>query len=308
MRMARLMSGAWLLALTAALACGQTGSKAVQSDSAPDVPILIAGGDLLDISIYDNPDMLQEVRVETGGMVNLSMIGPIKVGGMTARQAGDLIAKQYADHNYLIKPQVTVLIKEASTQGISVTGEVNHPGVYPVLTTRTVLDVISLAGGFTNLADTSVTIKHRSGAEERVTVTLNAEQADASLNENAVVYPGDLVVVQKAGIVYVLGDVGRPGGLAMQNNGKISVLQALAQSGGGNYTASMNGAYLLHKSDSGYVTTRLKVEDMMRGKLNDVQLVRNDILYIPTSKMKHLAENTREMVSSAAGAAVYHAP
>jgi polysaccharide export outer membrane protein len=302
------MSGACFIALAAALACGQTGSTGIQSGTAQDVPILIAGGDLLDISIYDNPDMLQEVRVETGGMVNLSMIGPIKVGDMTARQAGDWIAKQYADHNYLIKPQVTVLIKEASTQGISVTGEVNHPGVYPVLTTRTVLDVISLAGGFTNLADTSVTIKHRSGAEERVTVTLKADEADASLNENAVVYPGDLVVVPRAGVVYVLGDVGRPGGLAMQDNGKITVLQALAQAGGGNYTASMNGAYLLHKNDSGYVTTRLKVEDMMRGKLSDTQLVRNDILYIPTSKMKHLAANTQEMLSSAAGASVYRVP
>lgn len=307
MRIARWISGACLIALAAGLASGQTEAPAGAGSSAPDVPMLIAAGDLLDISIYDNPDMSQEVRVETGGIVNLDLIGPSQLGGLTARQAGDRIAKQYADRRYLIQPQVTVLIKEYSTQGVSITGEVNHPGVYPLLTSRTVLDAISLAGGLTEMADTRVTIKHRSGTQERVTVRLNPQEAAAALDENAVVYPGDLVVVPRAGIVYVLGDVGRPGGLAMQDNGKITVLQALAQAGGANYTASMNGAYLLHKSAAGYVTTRLKVEDMVRGRLSDLPLVRNDILYIPPSKMKHLAENTQSLVSSAAGAVVYHA-
>jgi len=308
MKMAGLMSGVWPIVVAAALACGQTGSPDVTGGSAPDVPVLIAAGDLLDVSIYDNADMNQEVRVETGGMVNLSLIGPIKLGGMTARQAGNRIAKQYADRKYLMQPQVAVLIKEYSTQGVSITGEVNHPGVYPVLATRSVLDVISLAGGLTNLADMHVTIKHRSGSEERVTVKLNAEEAGAALDENAVVYPGDLVVVPRAGIVYVLGDVGRPGGLAMQDSGRITLLQALAQAGGANYMASMNSAYLLHKSESGYVTTRVKVGDMVRGRLSDMELVRNDILYIPPSSVKHFADNTRSILSAATGAMVYHPP
>ncbi len=272
-------------------------------------PLLISAGDLLEITVYDNPDLSQQVRVETGGFVNLNLLGPVKLGGMTAQDAGNWIAARYTAKKYFINAQVTVLIKENATQTVSVNGEVNHPGIFPLLTSRSVLDAISLAGGFTPLADTHVTIKHRSGDEERVTVNLSADEAGKELDENAIVYPGDLVVVPRAGVVYVLGDVGRPGGLTMQDNGKITILQALAQAGGANYTSSMNGAYLLHKTDdTGYVTTRIKVGDMIRGRIPDVPLARNDILYIPPSKLKHVAQNTQDMLSSAAGAAVYRVP
>ena len=276
--------------------------------TAQNPPLLISSGDLLEITVYDNNDLDQQVRVETGGFVNLNLLGPVKLGGMTAQQAGNWIATRYAEKKYFTNPQVTVLIKEYATQSVSVTGEVNHPGIYPLLTSRSVLDAISLAGGFTPLADTRVTIKHRSGDEERLTVNLKADEAGTELDENAVIYPGDLIVVPRAGVVYVLGDVGRPGGLTMQDNGKITVLQALAQSGGANYTASMNGAYLLHKTDAGYVTSRVKVGDMVRGRIPDLSLARNDILYIPPSKLKHAVQNTQDMLSSAAGAAVYRVP
>jgi polysaccharide export outer membrane protein len=282
-------------------------AQAPSSGTEQNVPILISPGDLLNISVYDNAELSQDVRVETGGFVNLNLLGPSKLAGMTAQQAGEWIAAQYVDKKYLNRPQVTVLIKEYSSQGVSVTGEVNHPGVYPLLAARSALDAISLAGGFTTLADTHVTIKHRSGAEDRVTISLKADEAGASLDENAVVYPGDLVVVPRAGVVYVLGDVGRPGGLVMQDSGRMTLLQALAQSGGANYTAAMNGAYLLHKTDSGYVTTRIKVGDMVQGKQGDMQMARNDILYIPTSKAKRFMENTRDIANTAAGAAIYHA-
>jgi polysaccharide biosynthesis/export protein len=289
-----------------ALARGQ-GPVLAASATPSNVPVLIAPGDLLDISVYDTPEMTQEVRVETGGQVNLLLIGSAHLGGLTAQQAAQWIEKQLKERGILIQPQVTVLIKEYATTAVSVTGEVNHPGAYPVLTTRSVLDVISLAGGFTPLADTRVTIKHRSGSEERVTVKLRADEADAALDENAIVYPGDLVVVPRAGVVYVLGDVGRPGGIVMQDNGKITILQALAQAGGANYTAAMNSAYLLHKSDAGgYVSSRVKVGDLVHGKRNDFEMARNDILFIPGSKLKHLGQDTESLANSVAGSAVYH--
>ncbi len=142
-----------------------------------------------------------------------------------------LIAGELQKRNFLLQPQVNVLIEEYATQGVSVTGEVQHPGVYSVLGTRTLLDVISMAGGLTNTADTNITIRRRSGTEENVSVNLKNDDARTSLTNNVQVYPGDLVVVPRAGIVYVLGDVNRPGGFTMQNNGKITVLQALAAGG-----------------------------------------------------------------------------
>ena len=273
----------------------------------PSAPALISPGDLLDITVYDTPEMTQEVRVEDDGEVQLSLIGPARVAGMTAQQAGVSIARQLEEHKQLLHPQVTVLVKEFASQGVSITGEVQHPGVYPVLTTRTVLDAISLAGGFTNLADSRVTIKHRSGKEERITVKLKGDDADAALDQNAVVYPGDLVVVPRAGLVYVLGDVGRPGGIVMQDNGKITIVQALAEAGGGNPTAALNGAVLLHKTDNGYTNQKIRLGDLVRGNAPDFALNSSDILFVPGSKLKYLANNTQSITSAVVGASVYHA-
>jgi polysaccharide export outer membrane protein len=207
----------------------------------------------------------------------------------------------------LIHPQVTVLVKEFATRSVSVSGEVQHPGVYPMLTTKSILDVVALAGGWTNLADSRVTIKHRSGQEEQITVRLKGDDAEEALAHNVLVYPGDLVVVPRAGLVYVLGDVGRPGGFVMQDNGSITLVQALAQAGGANHTAAVNSAVLLHKTETGYSREKVKLDELVRGKVPDEMMRPNDILFVPGSKLKIFAENSQSIVSSVVGASVYHA-
>lgn len=271
------------------------------------VPVPIASGDLLNVSVYDSPELTQKVRVEADGVVQLALIGPTKVAGLTALQAADLIAHQLQNHNLLLYPQVNVLIEEYASQGVTVTGEVQRPGVYSVLGSRTLLDVISMAGGLTNIADTNITIRHRSGVEENVSANLKSDDAKTSLANNIQVYPGDLVVVPKAGIVYVLGDVNRPGGFTMQNNGKITLLQALAQAGGTNRSASMNGATLLRKTADGYVSKPVRIHDLVRGRAEDVELHASDILYVPSSVMKTVGQSTQAIVTSLGSASVYAA-
>jgi polysaccharide export outer membrane protein len=270
-------------------------------------PLLIGPGDLLNISAYDAPEYTQDVRVEDAGEIHLNLIGATKVGGMTAEAAGIYIADQLDKRHFLIHPQVTVLVKEFATRTVSVSGEVQHPGVYPMLTTKSILDVIALAGGWTNIADSRVAIKHRSGQEERVTVKLKGDDAQSQLDQNVLVYPGDLVVVPRAGLVYVLGDVGRPGGIVMQDNGSITVIEALAQAGGANHTAALNSAVLLHKTESGYSREKVKLNDLMQGHLADETMRPSDILFVPGSRLKYLAENSQSIASSAIGATVYHA-
>src|SRR5208283_2270810 len=95
--------------------------------------------------------------------VGLALIGSTSVGGLTAQEAADKIAGELRDRKFLLHPQVNLLIKEYASQGVSVVGEVQHPGIYQVLGPRTLLDIISMAGGLTNAADTRVTVKRRSG-------------------------------------------------------------------------------------------------------------------------------------------------
>ena len=269
------------------------------------VPIPIAPGDLLEITVFDSPELTQQVRVGEDGQVQLNLIGNTQVGGLTSHQAADLIASELRDRHFVLHPQVNVMIKEYSSKGVSITGEVKTPGVYPVLGPRTVLDVLSLAGGVTSYADSKITIKHRSGTQETITYKLNNTDAQTSVANDVQIYPGDLVVVPRAGVVYVLGDVNRPGGFVMQDSGKITVLQALAQAGGTSSRAAANKALLLHKGDSGYVTERLQLDKIARGKVPDTELHANDIVFVPNSRMKNVMLGTRNIGQMAGSAALY---
>jgi polysaccharide biosynthesis/export protein len=269
--------------------------------------IKIGPGDLLEITVFDVPEMTQQVRVGADGKAELELLGNTELAGLTAQEAAETIARELRDQKFLQRPQVNVLVKEFASQGVSVMGEVQHPGVYQVLGPRSLLDVISMAGGLTNVADTRVTVKRRSGAEDKLTVKLKTDDPDTSLSNNVQVYPGDLVLVPRAGIVYVLGDVNRPGGFVMQDSGKISLLQALAQAGGPSKTASLSKAVLLRKSaqGQGYVTHKLDVSKIERGQEEDVELGTNDILFVPGNKLKGVLSNTQSIATSIGSASIY---
>jgi polysaccharide export outer membrane protein len=162
-----------------------------------------------------------------------------------------------------------------------------------------------MAGGLTNVADTRITIKHRTGNEENVTVKLKNDDPHTSLLNDVQVFPGDLVLVPRAGIVYVLGDVNKPGGFVMQDNGKMTLLQALAQAGGASQTASLNRAVLLRKTDSGYVTNKLQVGKISRGQGADIELHANDIVFLPNNRLKNALKETQSMAQTIGSASIY---
>lgn len=268
-------------------------------------PVRIAPGDLLEISVFDAPELAQQVRVGSDGKAQLALIGSTQLAGLTGQEAVEEIASELRDRHFLLRPQVNVLIKEYASQGVSVMGEVPHPGVYQVLGARTLLDLISMAGGLTNMADTRITVKRRTGAEENVTVKLKNDDVQTSLANDVQIFPGDLILVPRAGIVYVLGDVNRPGGFTMQDNGNITLLQALAQAGGASPTASVNHAVLLRKNSDGYVTSKLDVGKIARGQEQDVELHPNDIVFLPNNRLKNFIRDTQSLTGSIAGASIY---
>ena len=278
-----------------------------QTSSSKQIPVSlkIAPGDLLHITVFDVPEMTQEVRVGANGKAQLALIGDIALAGMTGQEAAETIARELRNKKLLLSPQVNVLVKEFASQGVSVTGEVQHPGIYQVLGSRTLLDLISMAGGLTNLADTRITVQRRGAAEEKVTVKLKTDDPEASLANNVQIYPGDLILVPRAGIVYVLGDVNRPGGFVMQDSGKITLLQVLAQAGGASRTASLNKAVLMRKNTQGYVSTKLQVGRIERGQDPDLELHANDILFVPNNRLKNVLSGTQGVASAIGSASIY---
>jgi polysaccharide biosynthesis/export protein len=282
-------------------------SQTGQTSSTKQIPVSlkIAPGDLLHITVFDVPEMTQEVRVGANGKAQLALIGDIALAGMTGQEAAETIARELRNKKLLLSPQVNVLVKEFASQGVSVTGEVQHPGIYQVLGSRTLLDLISMAGGLTNVADTRITVQRRGAAEEKITVKLKTDDPETSLANDVQVYPGDLILVPRAGIVYVLGDVNRPGGFVMQDSGKITLLQALAQAGGASKSASLSKAVLMRKNPQGYAINKLRVGKIEKGEDPDLELHANDILFIPNNRLKNAISGTESVITSIGSASIY---
>jgi polysaccharide export outer membrane protein len=271
--------------------------------SAARARVRIGAGDLLNVSIFDVPEMTQTIRVNDLGDATLSLVGSLHLADLTTAEAQAFIAKKLKAGNFLVNPGVSVLISEYSTQGVSVLGEVTKPGVYQVLGSRTLLDIISEAGGITSFAGSEATVKHVDGSTATVRLTKDAQ---ASLSTDVQLAPGDKVIIPRAGLVYVLGDVGRPGGFIMGNDGKMTLLQAVAMAGGINRTSSMNRSRFIRKGPSGYTETPVAVKKILEGKRADIQLQTEDIVYIPSNSAKSFIYRTGPSIaSSVAGAAIY---
>lgn len=266
--------------------------------------VRIGGGDMLELNVFDIPEMTQTIRVDDIGDASFSLIGSLHLAGLTTDQARDLITRKLQDGNFILHPQVSVLIREYGTQGVSVLGEVRKPGVYRILGSRTLLDILSEAGGTTSIAGTSATIKRNAdGSTLTIPLTKNAQ---ASLASDVRLQPGDKVLVPRASLVYVIGDVNRAGGFIMENDGRITALQAVALAGGNTRTAALNRAVLVRKTGATYSEVGIDLQKILHGHKPDTELQAEDVLYIPNSTVKSVVyHGVPNILQAAANAAVY---
>lgn len=264
---------------------------------------VIGVGDLLTIGVYDAPELTQDVRVSADGNVHLTILGDLHADGLQPNALAGEMEKQFRDRNLIRQPHVSVSIKEFTTQGVTVEGEVKKPGLYPIYSERSIVDVIAMADGVTAAADTHISIR-RHGTNLVQRVEMNPSNPDLS-QRSIRVYPGDLVIVPRAGLAYVLGDVARPGGYIMHDNGRMTVLQAISEAQGTTHLASMKHVVLLHKGENGTTRSEVPLNDMLRGKKPDIALDNGDILFVPTNGLKSFAESTAGIAASVSGAALY---
>jgi len=269
------------------------------------VPV-IGAGDLLKVGVLGAPESDQEVRVDADGNVALNFIGSVHLAGLTPEQAKAIITKKFVAGGFFTDPQVSVFAKEYATQGVSVLGEVQKPNVYPLLGSRRLFDVLSLAGGTTPKAGQVITITHRDHSRELRTVLLSNDPAK-SAEANVEIFPGDTVVVSKAGIVYVVGDVHKPSGVVMENGTQMTVLQAIAMAEGTNPTAALNAARLIRKTPTGPQEMPLELKKILAAKSPDIHLQAEDIIFVPNNAVKTAGKRGLEaIIQAATGLAIYH--
>ena len=272
--------------------------------------LLIAPGDLLHIRVADTPEMDEDARVTDRGMVPVVGIGDVKVAGLTPGDAASVVHDRLIDSHYLNHPQVSITVEEFATQQVSVIGEVKTNGSYPIATPRPILAVLALAGGLTPEANRHILIE-RQGDQQHPLVYYVSNDGTQAIEQQVMVSPGDTVVVPRAGIVYILGDVNRPGGYVMSNNeSELTLLQGLALAGGVTKAAKQGHAHLIRKKpEGGFTDTELSVGDIQKGKQPDLALVPGDVLYLPFSYARNFATTgASQVAASATGAAIYAIP
>jgi len=299
-----------VLVLFLGMACGAIAQVPVSATTSPmvfDQPageLIIASGDLLEISVYGAPDFNKEARVADSGDVSLPLLGPVHLAGLSVRQAEVLLEQRLSEAGFFTNPQVSVFEKEYATQGISVLGEVQKPGIYSLLGAHRVFDAISAAGGVTPKAGDTITITHRGRTNDAQTIVVPPNQTFPP-ESNLPIQPGDTVVVSKAGIVYVVGDVRQPSGFVMENS-QLTVLQAIAMAQGTNNTAKLDKTVLIRKTASGPQQIPIPLPRIMSAKVPDISLQADDIVFVPRSEGKAAVRRSLEAILQAAtGAAIY---
>jgi polysaccharide export outer membrane protein len=263
----------------------------------------IGVGDLLQVTMFGTQDFNADFRVSSSGDISLPPLGLVHVAGLSTSEAEKSIERQLVEGEFYRAPRVSVFEKEYVTQGVSILGEVKNPGVYPLLADRHLLDLLSQAGGLTPNASKTVSVTH-AGQSTPSVVTLSSDP-ELAATSNPAILTGDTIVVATAGLVYVIGNVNKPGGYPMTDN-QLTVLQALALAGGNSPMAALDRAQIVRQGKGTREAVPISVKKMLAGRNKDIRLQPQDILFIPGSTGKNAATRSVEAILQAAvGVAVY---
>ena len=193
---------------------------------------LLAVGDIVLVTVFQNPDLTIETRVAESGAISYPLIGSVKVGGLTIPAAEQAIAKALKDGGFLREPQVNISLLQNRGNQVSVLGQVNRPGRFPLETTTTrVSEMLAIAGGVTATGGDTVTLTGvRNGKPFRKEIDIAAVFLNNKAQDDTIVAAGDVIYVHRQPVYYIYGEVQRPGSYRVERN--MTVRQALAQGGG----------------------------------------------------------------------------
>jgi polysaccharide biosynthesis/export protein len=293
--------------------------------------------DLLDINVMDVPEVSRTYRVSSNGFLTLPLLTqPVLAEGQSLEQLAQLIATRFRDAGMLNNAQVSVSLKETRLHTVLVSGEVKAPQSYPLYGPTRLIDILVKAGGVTPASGDNVIVTRgdagvRADAAESAqsgTPNLSANGRSFTLNirklvdtgddpgVNILMYPGDRVMVQRAEMIYVLGAVVHPGGYVLSDARQhVTVLKALAMAGDVSNIAKRSKIMVLRKDPSSLSEKRLEITvnytSMARGKIDDMRLIPDDILFVPEStalKAIHASTTAAVEVAATGGSAllIYH--
>ena len=245
--------------------------------------------DVFNVQVYGVKDFNLQRRVGADGLVSLPLIGMVEVRGRTIEQVEQLIAGELRSRDLVQDAQVTVTIMSQPSLTVTVAGEVAKPGIFPALGRHTLSDYLAQAGGLQNTASSTVTLI-RPGISDPLAVPIGPDPS-RSRYAQIPIFPGDEIKAAKIGVVYVVGALKIQGAYPLKNTTPTTVMDAIAMAGGIGFEAAYGDARIYRTVGDHRVEEKVNVSKIMSGKAEDVPLIADDIVFVPTNKMKAAVKN-----------------
>jgi len=261
----------FLVRLAALFFCAATAFAQVPPRAEP----VLGVGDVVKITVYQNPDLTVDARVSELGQINFPLIGVVTIGGLSVSQAQALIEKRLRDGGFVLKPQVTIQTTQIRSSQISILGQVSKPGRFPIeIVGSKVSEMIAAAGGVVpGGADIVTLVGNRDGKPIKLDIDLPLILQQGRSDLDIPVENGDIIYVDRAPTFYMYGEVQRPGQLRIERG--MTLMQALAQAGGTTARGTTRGIQVHRKDANGAVQVR-------EIKMND-PVERDDVIYVKES-------------------------
>ncbi|MDD5332962.1 MAG: polysaccharide export protein EpsE [Rhodoferax sp.] len=261
------------LLLAAMLAFSNLVAQAQAQSPATDYPL--GAGDAIRIQVFQNPDLTIETRVSENGSITYPLIGAVQLGGLSIAVAEKKIADALQTGGFIQNPQVNIVLMQIRGNQVSVLGQVNRPGRFPLETANTRLsDMLANAGGATAGGDDiAIVVGVRNGKQFRKQIDIPSIFLDDKLQDNIVLQGGDSIYVHRAPVFYIYGEAQRPGAFRVERD--MTIMQALAQGGGPTARGSEKRLRLHRRAADGSI-------QLIEPQLTDPVLP-NDVIYVKES-------------------------
>ncbi|KKO65125.1 Polysialic acid transport protein KpsD precursor [Janthinobacterium sp. KBS0711] len=255
----------WCLTLLLAIGTGVASAADVQ----------LGAGDVLKISVYGSPDLGLETRISEAGQITFPLVGNVALGGLSVSAAEKKLGGLLESGGFLRKAQVNIIVTSLQSQQVSVLGQVNRPGRYPIEGRRSVMDMLAMAGGVSVDGGDSINlIRKRDGKTSREVIDIVEMVRSADLNRDLDVAGNDVIFVERAPRFYIYGEVQRPGPFRLERS--MTVLQGLSAGGGLTQRGTERGIRIKRRDAQGKLQVlEAKHDDMLQ--VDDVVYVKESL-------------------------------
>jgi len=291
---------------------------------------MIGVDDVLDVYIVDVPELSRQYRVSGNGTVTFPILStPVTAAGLTLSQFSGQLTSDLKAAGLVSDPHVNTSVNQSRLHSVAITGAVKKPQIYSVFSQTTLLDMLSQAEGLADDAGGVAIISRgdialhamkfsknqtpnsqQSDSQSTLTLDLKRLLESGDQNLNVAIYPGDRITIPRAGVVYAVGAVNKPGGFIMKPNaGGMTVLQLIALAEDTRPTARRDRTIIIRndpQAPGGHAQIPADLKQILQGKLPDPVLQPDDILFIPDSSTKRAFRRGLEaIVQTTTGLAIY---